>query len=144
MNERLGRRALTYLSVWVAALLWTLSYSEGAGFGAAAYQNECSHGQVGICPLVYHPLFPPQVSIPAFVGNLATLWVDGVYDTGLLFAIVISVGLLLIASRMNSYVAERVFSWPLSMLGCVVFAVAGYFYEVHQTLSTGVASVPLL
>lgn len=144
MTERLGSRALTYFRIWIMALLWTVSYSEGAGFGAATYRNECVHRQLGLCPLVYHALFPPRVPAAAFVGNLATLWVDGLYDTGLLFAVVISIILVLIASRMTWHAIERATSWPVIAMGCLFSAPLGYFYEIQQTLRTGVAGVPLL
>lgn len=144
MNDRLGSRALGYFRVWIIVLIWTVVYSEGAGFGAALYRNECAHLQGGPCPLVYQHLFPPQITVPSFINNLATLWVDGVYDSGLLFAVLISIALVLLASRMTWYTAERALSWRLTFVGCVVFVLIGFFYEVHQTLSTGIAGVPLL
>jgi hypothetical protein len=144
-NERLGKRALTYFPVWATALLWTVFYSEGAGFGAATYRNECVHRQLGgLCPLVYHALFPPHIAVSAFIGNVVSLWVDGIYDVGFLFAIIVCISLLLIASRMSRYVAERAFSWPAMVLGCICFGFIGYFYEIHQTLNTGEARVPML
>lgn len=58
-------------------------------------------------------------------------------------ALVLTMVLMLTASQMTRYVAERVFSWPVILLGCAVGWTAGYFYEIHQTLSSGVARVPL-
>jgi phosphoglycerol transferase MdoB-like AlkP superfamily enzyme len=94
---------------------------------------------------VYHALLPPHVGMSTFIGNLLSLWVDGIYyDAGFLFAIIVCISLLFIASRMTRYVAERAFSWPVIVLGCIVFGFMGYFYEIHQTLSTGEARVPIL
>lgn len=144
MNERLKGRALAYFRLWAMVALWTLLFSEGAGFGAATYQNVCAPGQHGICPLVYQPLFPPSVPVHTFIGYLASFWFDGLYDVGLLFALIAIISLLLVASRMTQNVAERVFSLPLIALGGIGFVLVGYFFEVHKTLSTGVAGVPQL
>jgi hypothetical protein len=142
-GEKLGARALSYLPAGVTTLLWSIFFGEGAGFGAATYTNDCG-GQPYSCHLVYHALFPPQVSLNEFAGNLASLWVDGMYDVGYQFALVVLISLLLVASQLNRDAVKRAFSWPVIFVGCALFAVFGYFYEVHQTLSTGLAHVPLL
>lgn len=143
--ERLGKAALAFFPAWAAIGLWTVALCEGAGFGAAAYRNDCTGFRLEQhCPLVHHALFPPQVSLGEFAANLCTLFVDGAYDIGLLFAIITGVGVLAVASRLTRYAAEAAFSWPVIAVCCGLFSVAGYFYEVHKTLSTGVAAVPLL
>ena len=144
LNAKLGARALSCFAVWAAALVWTLSYASGAGFGAATYRNECATPRLGPCPLVYHSLFPPQVTWPTFAGNVFSLWVDGVYDTGLMVGLFVSIGLLLVASQMTRYLVERLFCWPVIVAGCALAWPIGYYYEIHQTLSSGVAGVPLL
>ena len=140
---KLGARALSSFRVWMTILLWTLFYADGAGFGAALYRNECLQPENWPCPLVHHALFPPQVSIATFLGNILALWFDGMYDSGLMVALFLTIILMLTASQMTRYVAERVFSWPVVLLGCAVSWTAGYYYEIHQTLSSGVARVPL-
>jgi hypothetical protein len=144
LNVRLGMRALSCFAVWATVLVWTLSYASGAGFGAATYRNECPTPRAETCPLVYHALFPPHVTWPTFAGNIFSLWVDGIYDTGLMVGLFLSIALLLAASRMTRYLVERLFSWPAVMAGCVLAWPIGYYYEIHKTLGSGVAGVPLL
>lgn len=146
---KLGFRALSSFNVWITALLWTLSYADGAGFGAATYRNECTpqRGAWGTsyagCPLVHHALFPPHAPLLSFIGNIFVLWFDGMYDTGLMFGFFLTIILLLCASQMRRYLVERVFSWPVIALGCLFTFGAGYLYEVHRTLSTGVSGAQL-
>ena len=148
--EKLGSRALSTLSVWCMALLWTLSYADGAGFGGATYRNECPQDRTQfqvppdvLCPLVHHALFPPHVSLLAFAGNVFAFWFDGMYDSGLMLGVILAVVLLACASQMRRYVAEFVFSWPVIFIGCPLFFALGYLYEIHRTLSTGASMVPL-
>lgn len=146
---KLGSRALTTFSVWCTAVLWTVSYADGAGFGGATYRNECLKDlsfQVPpsvSCPLVHHALFPPHVSLPAFAGNVLAFWFDGMYDSGLLLGVILAAILLVCASQMRREVAEWVFSWPIMLVGCPLFFAIGYFYEIHRTLTTGASMVPL-
>ncbi|MGA9019837.1 MAG: hypothetical protein WB438_13005 [Candidatus Cybelea sp.] len=144
LNVRLGIRALSCFAIWATILVWTLSYASGAGFGAATYRNECSTPRLGACPLVYHALLPPHVTLPTFVGNIFSLWIDGMYDMGLMVGLFLSIVLLFAASRMARYLVERLFYWPLVIAGCVLAWPIGYNYEIHRTLSSGVAGVPLL
>jgi hypothetical protein len=137
----LGARALSSFRVWFAIFVWTALYSEGAGFGGATYRNACrGDGATQICLLVYVPLFPPQVDFGSFVMNTASFWLDGLYDTGLTVGFVMAFVLLFAASRMTRDLAERVFSWPVFVAVGLAATLAGYFYEVHRSLSTGVAS----
>ncbi len=138
---KLGARALSSFRVWFAIFVWTVLYSEGAGFGGATYRNVCrGDGASRICLLVHVPLFPPQVDFGSFVMSAAGFWLDGLYDTGLTVGFVMAVVLLFAASQMTRDFAERTFSWPVFVAVGVIAILAGYFYEVHRSLSTGIAS----
>ena len=147
---KLGTRAFTTFKVWLTATAWTLCYADGAGFGAATYRNICqtSNG-AGYdfpslqCPLVQQALLPPHVSVLAFTGNALALWFDGMYDSGLMFGLFVTTILIASASQMRRYVFDRIFSWPVIVLGCALAWSGGYFYEIHKTLTTGIAQVPL-
>lgn len=145
---KLGTRALSSFSVWITALVWTLCYADGAGFGAMAYRNVCSNRAGSYefpdshCPLVRQALFPPHVSPIVFGGNIFGLWFNGMYDSGLMVGFFLVVILLLCASQMRRFVADMVFSWPVILLGMPLAWGSGYLYEIHQTLSTGIAQVP--
>lgn len=144
-QDKLGARAFTSFSVWLAVLAWTFFYCEGAGFGAAIYRNVCARGlDQQPCPLVYQFLFPPQVSLSTFALYVASFWFNGLYDAGLMVAFFLAVVLTLTASQLKRATVERVFSWGIILAGCGIACAAGYFYELHQTLSTGIAHVPLL
>jgi hypothetical protein len=138
---KLGARALSSFRVWFAIFVWTALYSEGAGFGGATYRNVCrGDGASQVCSLVYVQLFPPHIDLGSFAMSVGTLWLDGLYDTGLTVGFVMAVILLFAASRMTRHVVECVFSWPVFVAVGVVATLSGYFYEVHRSLSTGIAS----
>jgi len=137
----LGARTFSLFGVWLALLLWIACYSDGAGFGGAIYRNAC-HSILGEpCGLVFNPVFPPAISWWAFVVNLTTLWLDGLYDSGLTVGFVAAVVIFSAASRMTAGVAALVFSWPVMSLGCAAAWGVGFWYELHRSLSTGIASM---
>jgi len=142
IEPKLGSRALTSFAVWATAVFWTFCYSEGAGFGAVSYVCAERESFSGHCTLMYQPLFPPAVSVWNFIGNLASLWFSGLYDTGLMAGFFLTIGLLAIATQMRREAVERVFSWLTAIAGGAALATIGYFYEVHQTLATGYPHVP--
>jgi hypothetical protein len=69
------------------------------------------------------------------------LWLDGLYDTGLTVGFLLAVALLIVAYWMTRATSERIFSWPVLSLGCMGACCAGYFYEVHRTLVSGLAGM---
>ena len=114
LDYRLGLRAFSTFSVWLAAIVWTVAYSEGAGLGAFAYACAEKDAYMSPCTLVPHQMLPPAVSPSIFVANVATVWAPGFYDSGIIVGFFLTVGALLAACCMRRYVAERVFSWPLA------------------------------
>ena len=143
---KLGSRALGSFRVWLTIVLWTFFFSEGIGFGGAMYQNDCRG--VGSssysCLLRYHPVFPPHVPFGEFLGNVATLWFSGLYDSGITFGFMFAVAALVVATQLTRETQEKIFSWPVILIGCAAAFAGAFGAEVHHSLSTGVAHVQLL
>lgn len=133
----MGGRVFSSFRVWAAALIWTWAYSEGAGFGAffyrcaSGYRYDCNHH------LALNPLFPPGVSIWAFLWNVIHLSFPGFYDSGLTVGFFIVVVVLLVGSRLPADALDTPFYWPGVVFAAIVFCLSGFAYEVHVTLSLG-------
>jgi hypothetical protein len=132
LSPLLGSRIFWSARAWAAVFVWTFAYSDGAGFGGIVYQNDCNGG-----PLFYQSLFPPDVSISAFLGTAATIWVNGLYQSGITVAFFLVLIVMLVGSRLNESTAERVLSMPLITLVAVIAVPAAYAAAVHTTLATG-------
>lgn len=132
LDSALGSRIFGSARAWAAIVVWTLAYAEGAGFGGIAYQNNCSSQ-----PLFYQSPFPPDVSIGSFLGTAATIWVNGVYDSGITFGFFLILIVMLMGSRLNKYAVTRVFSLPVIVAFALVAIPIAYATTVHATLAAG-------
>jgi hypothetical protein len=128
------------IRVWAAAAALTFAYCEGAGFGAFSYHCLWFDARTPggpFCTLTSQALMPPAVPWGTFTSNVATLWLAGVFDGGLVVGIVLSIALFVVASRLSYDALRRAFSvLPVSIAGAVLCA-AGYAYVVQQTFATG-------
>jgi len=140
----LGSGVFRSLRVWAAALAFTFALSEGAGFGAFSYhcvRFDPFAAAGPQCTLTGQALVPPAVSWPTFAWDVATLWLAGFLDGGFVIGLFIAALAIATASRLSSAAVIRVFSfWPI-LLGSAILCVAGYDYEIHATLATGLPQV---
>lgn len=132
MIYTLGSRILWSARAWAAIVSWTFAYSDGAGFGAIIYQNDC-HGS----PLFYQPVFPPDVSIGSFLSTAGTIWVNGLYQSGITLGFLLLAVVMIGGSRLTGLALEKVLSIPLISIVAALAAPLGYLVTVHATLTSG-------
>ena len=141
--QAVGSGAFGSLRVWGAAIVWTLSLAEGAGFGAFAYQCAAydPYAVAERCALVTQPLAPPAASWGSFATDLATLWIAGLHDGAAITGLFLAVIAVACASRMPFHSIAKFFSLvPIALFALLLFGL-GYAYEVNATLSTGLPQI---
>lgn len=146
VGYELGSRVLSSVRVWGAAIAITLAFCEGAGFGAFSYHcvwYDPFSAAGPQCTLTSQALLPPAVSWPTFGWNVATLWLAGLCDGGLVLGLVLAGLVLGIASRMSSAAAMRVFALLPIAAVCAFVCVLGYAYEVQATVAAGLPQIRL-
>ena len=132
-------RALWWGRVWGSVLVLALAWSIGAGFALRAVTPDLRRGAgatVYCKPTAVQPLIASPADIRTLPLRALAAAPLGLYASGLEFALVAFLIVLIPAATMQQGNARRVLSAPVIAVFAVLVAYGGWAFELEETART--------